>query len=246
MNVTRLKSSRTLLLCGFVMAVSAAGLQPIHAQLRGHGGPVRALAISSDGAHVVSGSFDTSAIRWSLSRNVAEQVMRFHDGPVNAVALLKDGRIATAGGDAHIAIWTPGQQIPDQVFEGHSGPIVALAVSPDGKTLASASWDRTVRLWPLAGGPARVLEGHTQNVNAVAFSPDGAQILSAGYDGTIRIDQTSGEGVAVHSLGVPLNSIAVAFDGQMIAAGANGTVFFLSPRGEPLGDINVATSPIIQ
>ena len=88
MNVTRLKSSRTLLLCGLVMAVSVAGPQLIHAQLRGHGGPVRALAISSDGTHVVSGSFDTSAIRWSLSRNVAEQVMRFHDGPVNAVAWL--------------------------------------------------------------------------------------------------------------------------------------------------------------
>jgi len=36
------------------------------AQLRGHGGPVRALAISPDGAQAVSGSFDTSAIRWSL------------------------------------------------------------------------------------------------------------------------------------------------------------------------------------
>ena len=36
------------------------------AQLRGHGGPVRALAISADGTHAISGSFDTSAIRWSL------------------------------------------------------------------------------------------------------------------------------------------------------------------------------------
>ena len=34
-----------------------------HAQLRGHGGPVRALAISADGATAVSGSFDSSAIR---------------------------------------------------------------------------------------------------------------------------------------------------------------------------------------
>ena len=36
------------------------------AQLRGHGGPVRALAISSDGQNAISGSFDSSAIRWSL------------------------------------------------------------------------------------------------------------------------------------------------------------------------------------
>src|SRR3954453_15825296 len=42
---------------------------PAHAQLRGHGGPVRAVAVSADGREAVSGSFDTSAIRWSLERN---------------------------------------------------------------------------------------------------------------------------------------------------------------------------------
>src|SRR6516225_7725975 len=190
MTVSWLRSSRTWVLCAVIAGAFAAGLEPIHAQLRGHGGAVRALAISADGLHAISGSFDTSAIRWSLSRNVAEQVMRFHDGPVNAVALLNDGRIVTAGGDAHIAIWTAGKQSPDRVLDGHAGPIAALAVSRDGKTLASASWDRTVRLWPLAGGLSRVLEGNGQNVNGVAFSPDGTAVIRAGYDGTIRVWQT--------------------------------------------------------
>jgi len=207
---------------------------------------VRALAISADGLHAISGSFDTSAIRWSLSRNVAEQVMRFHDGPVNAVALLKDGRIVTAGGDAHIAIWTAGKQSPDRVLDGHTGPIAALAVSPDGNTLASASWDRTVRLWPLAGGPSRVLEGNSQNVNGVAFSPDGTAVISAGYDGTIRVWQTAGDGVSVHNLPSPLNSVVTAPNGDIIAAGASGKVFFLSAAGELLAAVEAGTTPIIQ
>ena len=54
-------------------------MHPAQAQLRGHGGPVRALAVSADGQTAVSGSFDSSAIRWSLTRNAAEQVLRFHD-----------------------------------------------------------------------------------------------------------------------------------------------------------------------
>jgi len=141
----------------------------VYAQLRGHGGPVRALAVSPDGTQALSGSFDTSVIRWSLTRNAAEQVLRFHDGAVNAVAYLKDGRIATAGADAHIAIWTPSHQQPDKILDGHIGPIASLAVSPDGMTLASASWDHTVRLWPLNGGEQSVHEGNTQNVNSVAF-----------------------------------------------------------------------------
>ena len=207
---------------------------------------MRALAISADGLHAISGSFDTSAIRWSLSRNVAEQVMRFHDGPVNAVALLKDGRIVTAGGDAHIAIWSAGKQSPDRVLDGHTGPIAALAVSPDGNTLASASWDRTVRLWPLAGGPSRVLEGNSQNVNGVAFSPDGTAVISAGYDGTIRAWQTAGDGVSVHNLPSPLNSVVIAPNGDIIAAGASGKVFFLSAAGELLAAVEAGTTPIIQ
>jgi cytochrome c len=75
---------------------------PAHAQLCGHGGPVRALAISADGGTAISGSFDTSAIRWSLKTGTAEQVLRFHDGAVNAVAFLGDGRVATGGADARI------------------------------------------------------------------------------------------------------------------------------------------------
>ena len=215
------------------------------AQLRGHGGPVRALAISPDGMHAVSGSFDTSAIRWSLSRNVAEQVMRFHDGAVNAAVWLKDGRIATGGVDAHVAIWTPGSPEPDKVLDGHRGPIAALAVSPDGTMLASASWDHTVRLWPLAGGVPRVLEGNSQNVNGVAFSPGGDELVSAGYDATLRIWRVSDGSASVHNLPSPLNTVAVAPDGEIAAAGADGKVYFLSPQGELRGDVQASPTPVI-
>jgi len=172
--------------------------------------------------------------------------MRFHDAPVNAVAFLRDGRIVTAGGDTHLAIWTPGKQSPDRVLDGHTGPIVAIAVSPDEKSLASASWDRTVRLWPLVGGPPRVLEGNAQNVNGVAFSPDGTRIISAGYDGTIRVWPIAGDNISVHNLPSRLNSVVTAPDGEMIAAGASGKVFFLSAAGELIAEVQPGTTPIIQ
>ena len=216
-----------------------------NAQLRGHGGPVRALAISPDGSHAVSGSFDTSAICWSLTRNIAEQVMRFHDNAVNAVAWLKDGRIVTAGADAHVVIWTQGKPEPDKILDGHTGPIAGLAVSPDGKLLASASWDHTVRLWPLDGGAPRVLEGNSQNVNGVAFSPDGSELASAGYDATIRIWHLGDGGVSVHTLPMPLNAVAIAPDGEIVAAGADGKVYFLSPQGDIRGELQASPTPII-
>ena len=144
------------------------------AQLRGHGGPVRALAISPDGKRAISGSFDTSAIRWSLQRNAAEQVLRFHDGAVNAVALLRDGRVATSGEDA-----------PHRDLEARA----RRSRQPCSKATRRRWWRsrfrRTARCSPRhrgitprgcgrsAGGAPRVLEGHQQNVNGVAFTPDG-------------------------------------------------------------------------
>ena len=228
------------------LALLALDVAPGAAQLRGHGGPVRAVAVSPDGTKAISGSFDTSAIRWSLTRNAAEQVLRFHDGAVNAAIFLPDGRVATASKDGRIALWKTGETKPSTVLEGHTGPIVALAASPDGKYLASASWDRTVRLWTLDGGGARVFKGHQDNANAVAFSPDGRTLISAGYDAAVRLWplQANG-GVTVRTVPSPLNTIAVAPDGEIVAAGSNGKVYVLSPTGQRLGEVAAQETPVI-
>lgn len=227
-----------------------AALLTIHstsalAQLRGHGGPVRAIAISSDGNSVLSGSFDTAAIRWSLKTEAAEQVLRFHSDAVNAVAFLKDRRMATAGADARIAIWTQGRQQPDQVFEGHRGPIVSIAVSPDGARLASASWDHTVRIWSLGDGRQQVLEGHAQNVNGVAFSPDGRSLVSVGYDRELRIWSLMGGTSNVIALASPLNAVAVAPDGEIVTGAADGKLRFLTSEGQEGGGVQASATPIV-
>src|SRR5436309_8528779 len=151
-----IKRPFVVIMVGMLAIAIAASAQ---AQLRGHGGPVRALAVSPDGTLAISGSFDTSVIRWSLERNAAVEVLRFHEGAVNAVAYLPDGRVATAGEDGRIALWRPGEPQPGAVLVGHTAPVVALALSPDGQALASASWDDRARIWPLAGCGARVLQG---------------------------------------------------------------------------------------
>jgi len=234
-----------LLWCVMLVGV-APGRSPAHAQLRGHGGPIRALAVSTDGTTALSGSFDASAIRWALRHDVAEQVPRLHDSAVNAVAILNDGRAVTAGADAIIGVWTPGKPVPDEILKGHEGPIVALAVSPDGATLASASWDRTVRLWPLVDGPSVALEGHQQNVNGVTFAADGTAVVSAGYDARVRIwPLPQPASAVVAELSAPLNAVATAPDGEIAAAGSDGHVYFLSASGKPLGATEALPTPIV-
>lgn len=234
-----------LLILAFMAAVptpeSAAS-----AELRGHGGPVRSLAVSADGQSLVSGSFDSAAIRWSLTGETADQVLRFHADSVNAVVLLQDGRAATASADGRIAVWTPGRTQPDSVLEGHSAPVAALAVSPDGRMLASASWDSTVRLWPVDGGPPRVLEGHSQNANGVAFSPDGRALVSVGYDQTLRIWPLNSAAAPVSiTMPTPLNAIAVGRSGEILVGGGDGRIYFVSSDGHRSGDIVAGPRPVI-
>ena len=239
-------SQRCRLIGGVFWLSLAATLNPVSAELRGHGGPVRALAVAEDGDSALSGSFDARAIRWDLRQNSAKEVLRFHDGAVNAVALLKDGRAVTAGEDARIAVWTPGSSSPDRVLVGHAGPVAAIAGSPDGKVLASASWDRTIRLWNLAGGEPTVLIGHGQNVNSVAFLPDNSAVVSAGYDATVRIWPWPHPGPPfVVEVPAPLNALVTAPDGEIAAAGANGQVYFLSPAAQQLGSLEAAAAPLV-
>ncbi|WJR81002.1 c-type cytochrome [Bradyrhizobium sp. NP1] len=228
-----------------IAALLAIYSTPAQAQLTGHGGPVRAIAISGDGNSVLSGSFDTAAIRWSLKTEYAEQVLRFHSDAVNAVAFLKDGRMATAGADARIAIWTPGRPRPDQVLEGHRAPIASLAVSPDGAKLATASWDHTVRVWSLADGGQQVLEGHAQNVNGVVFTPDGRSLVSVGYDHELRIWPRTGGTPDVIVLPSPLNALTVAPDGEVVTGGADGKLRFLTSEGQETGEAQAGATPII-
>jgi cytochrome c len=233
------------LLVMLLVTAPLAGLRPVHTQLIGHGGPVRAIAVSVNGKTVLSGSFDTAAIRWSLATESAEQVLRLHADAVNAVAFLGEARMATAGADGRIAIWTAGRQQPDKVFEGHTGPIVALAVSPDASTLASASWDRTVRLWLLSDGTSRVLEGHSQNVNGVAFTPDGQSLVSVGYDLTARIWRLRDGTSEIATLPAPLNAVAIAPDGEIVTGAADGRLRMMTADGKESGSVMAGATPIV-
>lgn len=232
------------LLIAAAAAVMACGACPA-ADLRGHGGPVRAIAIARDGDTVLTASFDSTAIVWSLGRSAALKVLRGHEGAVNAAISLGGDRFATAGEDGRILVWQGLADKPAQVLAGHTGPVAALAVSPDRTILASASWDGTARLWPLAGGPARLLEGHAGNVNAVAFLADG-RVATGSYDGMLRLFAPDGAPRGQIGLGVPVSAIAVAPDDEIIAVGADGKLRLVSAAREGVTDtIEIAESPLV-
>lgn len=236
MTLTRL----SLVCAAFLVGSVAHGME-----LRGHGGPVRAISVTADGKTAITGSFDSKAIIWSLDNGEAREVLLFHDGQVNAVAALPNGQFASAGADGRIAIWTPGESAPARILQGHTAPVAALVVSPDGSALASASWDTSVRLWTLSGGEPRVLEGHRGNVNAVAFLSDGT-LVSAGYDATVIFwpDEAAAAPIRV-VMPTPLSTLATSTGDRLFAGGADGKVRELDRSGTIRAEVEVSSKPVI-
>ena len=162
-----------------------------------HGGPVRDLALSPDGKHFVTASFDYSAVLWSSGDIAEKNTLYGHEAALNTAQFSPDGKLlATAGDDGLVLVWTADQLTDDAaepvILRGHRGKIVNLAFSADNTMLASASWDGSIGIWPLDKGlqnaesGARFITGHDGPVNAVQFSDDSAFLYSAGYDGQIR------------------------------------------------------------
>jgi cytochrome c len=91
-----------------------------------------------------------------------------------------------------------------------------------------------------------VIAGHAQSVNGIAFAPDGRALVTAGYDATLRITPLGGEGAPViATLPTALNTVAVAPDGEIATAGADGKVYLLSAAGELKAEIEAGQTPVI-
>jgi cytochrome c len=220
---------------------------PALPEIRGHGGPVRALAISGDGETIVSGGLDTAVIRWSYEPEAAEQVLRGHAGGVTSVAALPDRWSVSGGEDGKVLIWSPTDARPARTLSGHSGPVAALAIAESIGGIASASWDGTVRVWIGSGilndTPA-VIQGHQGNVNGVAFGPTLSTVISAGYDATIRITPLSGAAATVVQLPTPLNALQSVYDGEIVAGGADGKVYIRKGDGSERLTVDVQETPV--
>jgi len=173
-----------------ILTAMVIGQKASLAAFDAHGGPVKSVAVSTDGRLALTASFDNSILLWDLADETVRAELEGHDAAVNAVAFLPNNRQAvSASDDGTIAIWdlVDGTLLTRQ--DGHDGKVVAIAVSPAGTLIASAGWDRTIRLWGLKEpaeiptlSPIQTLSTR-DNPNAVGFSADNESVIAGTSDG---------------------------------------------------------------
>jgi WD40 repeat protein len=152
--------------------------------LRGHEGPVNALAFSPDDRHLASASDDGTARIWDLQTRKA-RVIHADAEQVRSVSYSDDGkRLATAGADGTVRIWPVDGDRP-VVLVGHEGPVNSAEFDHRGDRIVTVGLDGTVRVWNTAGGDTLVVLHRDEGMasGAADFSPDGRSVVSAGKHG---------------------------------------------------------------
>lgn len=224
---------RLALLIG--LALAGPGLAQ---DLRGHGGPVSALAAAP--GIVVSGGFDGRAILWDAPGAAARRVERFHDGNVTAVALAPGGFVS-AGQDGRVALWQDGRAEPLWSTPRGMAPVSALAAGPAG--IAAGFFDgRIARLDP-GTGAAREYPAHEGRVAGLAFLADGA-LASVGGD--LRFARWGADGALQARAGLPDLPNGLALAGEALAVPfAEGALRLLSRDGDLLPERFLTDRPLV-
>ncbi len=218
--------------------------------LSGHGGPVMDLALSPDGTHLLTASFDNSVGLWSLDA-ARPTWFEGHEAAVKSVLFAGPATAASAGDDFAILLWDLADPTAaPQRLEGHRGQIKDLALSPDGAMLASAAWDGTIGLWDLATATnLAMLDGHDGAVNDVIFAQDGRALISASADGTIRLWDASSRSqsriLLRHGFGTTCLLLNEAAGWLVYGATDGGTRVIDLATDEVLADLTLDRRPVL-
>ena len=159
--------------------------------LEGHSGEILALAASSDGTKLVSGSGDRSALVFDLATR--SKVATFeHPTQVYCVDWSHDNVRIVTGTIGTVHIWNTSTGAEEHLIEAHEDIVRAVRCSPDGALAASASDDGTIKLWDVQSGSEQgCFNAHDDEVLSLAFSPDGTLLASGGSDDVVIIWEVS-------------------------------------------------------
>jgi WD40 repeat protein len=174
---------------GNLLVWDLEGIRPSSRVLKGRGGGVTSIALTSDARLAISASEDNNLWLWNLRTNQPTHVLRGHTREVNSIAVTPDGRLAVSGSTDHtLRVWSLEDHRLDRLPKSYANSVDRVAVTGDARLAVSNSRDNKLRIWDLIEDhPPRVLEDHRRWIMAVAVTPDGRFAVSGSEDKSVRI-----------------------------------------------------------
>ena len=145
---------------------------------------VRAVAVTRDGQHIISGSQDMCVKVWSVATKSLVSTCRGHTEIVNAVAVMPDGqRILSASHDGEVRVWLLDGTLLN-TFQMNDDGALALLAMPDNRHALCSSFG-TVKLFNVNDGTVlRTFRHHAGDVTSLALLPDGLRFVTVSLDNT--------------------------------------------------------------
>jgi WD40 repeat protein/tetratricopeptide (TPR) repeat protein len=202
---------------------SALRIQRELAILSGHTSTINRVAISPDGALIVTGSGDKTARVWDAKTGAELLKLEGHSEHINSVAVVPgSNRIVTGSGDRTARVWD--SKTGKELFQlkGHTGAVIDVAAWPDATRIVTGSEDKTARIWDAETGKELLrLKGHTGSINAVAVMP-GDRVVTGASDNTALVWDAKKGSVLLQLKGHTRSifDVAVSEDGTRVVTGS--------------------------
>ena len=191
--------------------------------LTGHTAAVTALAFSSDGTRLISGSADKTVLVFNLADGKTVGKFTGHSQPISAVAVLtaNNATAISASSDNTLKVWNVADGKEQTVkFSTAPGPITALVGLASGQFITAG--DATVRVWN-GSYQAGTTIAFGQPVTALALSADGTKLAIGGRDKSAKIYQLDGKPLfTLEGHGAAIRGLAFSADGtRLVTAGTD-------------------------
>ena len=160
-----------------------------HTYTAAHKGDVRAVAVTADGLHIISGAYDHRVSVWSVANKSHVSTCDGHDDTVWAVAAMPDSqRLLSASSDKSVRLWLLNGTL-ENTLKLHRGTVHSLLALPDNRRALSGGMDSSVALFDVNDGALlrRFVPDHYGRVMSLAPLPDGRRFAIASSDSTVRI-----------------------------------------------------------
>ncbi|PPQ89030.1 hypothetical protein CVT25_003940, partial [Psilocybe cyanescens] len=204
-------------------------------------------AFSSDGSHIVSGSWDNSVRVWDALTGHEKLVLNGHTNSVHSVAFSSDGRhIVSGSSDKSVRVWNALTGQEKLVLNGHTSSVNSVAFLSDGSRIVSGSSDNSIRVWDaLTGNGKLVLKGHTDLVNSVTFPIDSSHIVSGLMDNSFRVWDQLPQCRALRYIREEVATTVHVLEhtGWLLSPGGEGYLMFVPPGERLPDDANILTIP---
>ena len=194
------------------------------APVRGHSQPAVAVALTSNGQLLVTGSLDKTVRVSTVSDGQPKFSMNDFPQPIQSLAISSNGTLLGVGDLAgDLQIRNMDQGAPLSTWGAHVGAVTGLHFLGDGERAASSGADGTVKIWTLPLPTPVTVKAHGQAGSALVITHDGKNLISAGLDEWIRVYSLDNQQQIAgwkNTTG-PVSALAISADDKTLVTGTS-------------------------